>query len=214
MSKIRVVVIDDHTVVRVGMQTLIEKDKRFTVVGEGGNLSEGLSVIREKQPDIVLLDFRLPDGDGVIGTKRIKNLYPAIKILILTAHQNREMVMEVLKAGADGYILKTIESKRIMEALEKTYRGEGYLDASIAGALIGEFQGQECNKLIKSINLTPREESVLDLLCMGKSNKEIAAELGIAEKTVRNYLTKIMEKLNVNNRTEAALFWTRTKLNN
>lgn len=214
MSKIRVVVIDDHTVVRVGMQTLIEKDKRFTVVGEGGNLSEGLSVIREKQPDIVLLDFRLPDGDGVIGTKRIKNLYPAIKILILTAHQNREMVMEVLKAGADGYILKTIESKRIMEALEKTYRGEGYLDASIAGALIGEFQGQECNKLIKSINLTPREESVLDLLCMGKSNKEIAAELGIAEKTVRNYLTKIMEKLNVNNRTEAALFWTRTKLSN
>ncbi len=214
MSEIRVVIIDDHTIVRVGMQTLIEKDSRFTVVGEGANLSEGLEIIREKQPDIVLLDFRLPDGDGVIGTKRIKNLFPEMKILILTAHQNRETVMEVLKAGADGYILKSIESKKIMEALEKTYQGEGYLDAAISGALIGEFQGQECKKLTENITLTPREESVLELLCMGKSNKEIAGELNIAEKTVRNYLTKIMEKLNVNNRTEAALFWTRTKLNN
>ena len=123
-------------------------------------------------------------------------------------------MVEVLKAGADGYILKTIESKKILEALEKTCRGEGYLDASIAGSLIVEFQGQECKKHLKDIDLTPREESVLDLLCMGKSNKEIAGELNIAEKTVRNYLTKIMGKLNVNNRTEAALFWTRSKLDN
>ncbi len=213
MSNIRVVVIDDHMVVRVGMGSIIEKDQRFSMVGEGANLTEGLEVIGEKRPDVVLLDFRLPDGDGVIGTKRIKSRFPGTKVLILTAHQNKEMVMEVLKAGADGYILKNIESKKILEALEKTHLGEGYLDASIAGALVGEIQGRECKNISQDIDLTPREESVLNLLCMGKSNKEIAAELEIAEKTVRNYLTKIMEKLNVHNRTEAALFWTRSKLN-
>ena len=214
MSKIQVVVIDDHMVVRVGMRSIIERDQRFSMVGEGESLTRGLEVIEEKRPDVVLLDFRLPDGDGVIGTKRIKSRFPETKILILTAHQNKETVMEVLKAGADGYILKSIESKKILEALVKTYEGEGYLDASIAGVLVGEIQGKECKTLSEKVDLTPREETVMNLLCMGKSNKEIAAEMEIAEKTVRNYLTKIMEKLNVQNRTEAALFWTRTKLNN
>ncbi|OJF94619.1 response regulator transcription factor [Alkalibacterium sp. 20] len=209
MNKIKVVIIDDHNIVRMGIKSLIEKDDRFYVSGESDTLTEGLSIILSQKPDVVLLDFRLPDGDAVIGTKRIKTACPDVKVLILTAYQSEEVLSEVLRVGADGFLLKTIESVKITEALYKVYKGEGYLDESISGLIFDKLKSTYKKTSLNPFSLTLREKNILDLLVNGNSNKEIAYDLEIAEKTVRNNLTRIMEKLNVTNRTEAALVWKR-----
>jgi len=208
-NKINVLLIDDHDIVRTGIKALIEKDPRFLVTGESGSLTDGLSLILSQKPDIVLLDFRLPDGDAVIGTRRIKSACPKVKVLILTAYQSEDILTEVLEVGADGFLLKTIESCKIIDALIKVHNGDGYLDESVSGLLFDKVRSSYKKTAVLPFGITPREKEVLDLLIRGNSNKEIAYELNIAEKTVRNNLTRIMEKLNVTNRTEAALSWSR-----
>ncbi|MCC5890930.1 MAG: response regulator transcription factor [Alkalibacterium sp.] len=209
MNNIRVVLIDDHTIVRTGIKSLLEKDSRFSVVGEGSLLCDGLEIVRSVKPDVVLLDFRLPDGDGVIGTKRIKAMDPAIKVLILTAYQSDKILNELLQVGADGFLLKTIEISRIIDGIIKVSRGESCLDESAGDMLYSKMRGKHTKHSRNPFNLTLREKEIMEYLVNGSSNKEIAYELAIAEKTVRNNLTKIMEKMNATNRTEAALIWER-----
>ncbi|AOY76240.1 response regulator [Clostridium formicaceticum] len=207
-KKINVLLVDDHSIVRCGIRSLIERSEKLTVCGEAETLAEAIELVEAFVPDVVLLDVRLPDGDGVIGCKRIKNLSPKCKVLILTAYAEDQIVIEAIKAGADGYILKNIESKKILQAIFSVYEGSGFLDPCLTESVLNQIKS---NKQRNNLLLTTREEEILDLLCLGKSNKEIAHELEIAEKTVRNYVSKIMDKINVSNRTEAALFWSRFK---
>lgn len=211
MDNIRVVLIDDHTIVRTGIKSLLEKDSRFSVVGEGGMLSDGLEIVRSVKPDVVLLDFRLPDGDGVIGTKRIKAMNPDIKVIILTAYQSEKILSELLQVGADGFLLKTIEISRIIEGILKVSRGESCYNESASDVLYNKMVYKHIKAKVAPFNLTAREQEIMECLVNGSSNKEIASRLDIAEKTVRNNVSKIMEKMNATNRTEAALIWERQK---
>ncbi|AKL94321.1 transcriptional regulatory protein DevR [Clostridium aceticum] len=207
-KKISILLVDDHSIVRWGIRSLIEENQRLVVCGEAETLTEAIELVEELLPDVVLLDVRLPDGDGVIGCKRIKTLAPKSKVLMLTAYAEDQIVIEAIKAGADGYILKNIESKKIMQAIFDVYEGTGFLDPCLTESVLNQIKS---SKGKSNLQLTLREEEILDLLCVGKSNKEIASALEISEKTVRNYVSKIMDKINVTNRTEAALFWSRLK---
>lgn len=188
---IRVLLIDDHSVVRLGIKALIENNIDLKVCGESAILEDAYKKTKELEPDVVLLDIKLPDGDGVIGCREIKKIAPDTKVIILTAYGNESLVKEVIKAGADGYLLKDIDKKTIISAIREVTEGKSALDPKVTKTVFDMLK----NKNDLAINLTPQEENILDLINLGKTNKEIASELFIAEKTIRNYVSKIMKKL-------------------
>ncbi|MFZ5969098.1 MAG: response regulator [Bacillota bacterium] len=207
MKNISVLLVDDHAVVRWGMRTLIEKKPEFSVCGEAATLAEAYEKVETLKPDIVLLDVKLPDGDGASGCREMKKISPDTKIIILTAYTDDLILLETIRAGADGYLLKNIDSKAIISAIENVAKGISILDPSMVGRVMEVVRGSR----EVSEELTIQERNILDLIGLGKTNKEIAEELFIAEKTVRNYVSKIMKKINVTNRTEAAIFWSKQK---
>ncbi|MDF2591741.1 MAG: hypothetical protein K0S75_1207 [Clostridia bacterium] len=206
-SKIKVLLVDDHSVVRYGIKSIIEKDPLIEVCGEAESLSDMYIKAESLKPDVVLLDMKLPDGDGVTGCIRLKSISPGIKIIILTAFADENIVYEAVKAGIDGYLLKNIEGKAIAKAIIDVHQGMSIIDPNISDKLM---------KIIQKGNVTdqplaPQERNILELISQGRTNKEIAETLYLSEKTVRNNVSKIMKKINVNNRTEAAMFWSRQK---
>ncbi|MDF2531193.1 MAG: hypothetical protein K0Q65_774 [Clostridia bacterium] len=206
-SKIKVLLVDDHSVVRYGIRSIIEKDPQIQVCGETESLTETYIQAESLQPDIVLLDMKLPDGDGVTGCIRLKSISPHLKVIILTAFADENIVYEAVKAGIDGYLLKNIEGKAITKAIIDVYHGRSIIDPSISHSLMKIIQkGNEAEH-----HLAPQERNILELISQGRTNKEIADVLYLSEKTVRNNVSKIMKKINVNNRTEAAMFWSRQK---
>lgn len=201
----KVMLIDDHSIVRVGIRTLIDKQSDLFVCAEAGSLKEAYEQALSSKPDIILLDLKLPDGDGIMGCRELKRLIPAVKIVILTAFGEESLISEVIRAGADGYLLKNIDGKKIIQSIRDVLAGHSILDDKIGGKVIDLIKKSD-----KKVNdLTKQEESILALVSEGKTNKEIAKELFIADKTVRNYVSKILRKINVDNRTEAALYWIR-----
>ena len=209
MSKtIKVLLVDDHAIVRNGIKMLLELDGGIEVCGEAGTIGAALSILNEKcKPDVILLDFKLPDGDGIIGCRRILDLHPASKIIILTAYTNENLVMETIKAGAEGYLLKNIESKELIDAISNVYSGQKVLGSFAAERVFAAIKKEKEQSPIHA--LTPKEYSVLELISQGKGNKEIAAELEISEKTARNYASSLFKKINVVNRTEATAYFLR-----
>lgn len=207
-NKLKILLVDDHSVVRLGIKTLIKSDPELEVVAEAESLAETYKKVEQDKPDIVLLDIKLPDGDGVLGCKKIKSISPDTKIIVLTAYGNESLLQEVIKAGADGYLLKEIDGQRIISAIKQVDAGESAIGPKSTKKLIKLLKQ---DKKEEGYELTDREKEILDLISTGKTNNEIADELYIAEKTVRNYLTKIFKKLNVDNRTEAAVLWNRQK---
>lgn len=205
-DKIKIMIVDDHAVVRLGLTAIIENNTEYEVHCDAGSRAEAFSKIKGCKPDLVLLDYKLPDGDGVTMCHEIKRTYPEIKIIILSAFCDEFMIREALQAGADGYLMKTIDKKAIMNAIERVLGGEKSVDPSLLSSLVDAVKGE-----MKRYDLTGKEKAILNLLAKGLKNKEISKELFISEKTVRNYLTRIFEKINVNNRTEAALFWVEHK---
>lgn len=207
---IRVLLVDDHAIVRCGIKSLIDGTKDMSVCGESDCLTDAYDKVANLNPDIVLLDIKLPDGDGVVGCGRIKKISPKTKVIILTAYTDETLVMEAIKANVDGYLLKNIDSKSIISAISNTFHGKTILDPTIIDNVLN---------LIKKENdkddlFSKQEKKILELVSIGKTNKEISKELFIAEKTVRNYVSKIMKKIGVNNRTEAAIYWAKLqKLN-
>ena len=205
MKKIRLLLVDDHAIVRLGIKSLLERNEGFEVCGEAENLAEAYKKILDLKPDVVLLDMKLPDGDGAAGCREIKKLLPDIKVIMLTAYAEDSIVLETVRAGADGYLLKNIDSKTIISAIKDVYGGTPVLDATIVNKVMKAVKGtNEIDTL-----LSPQEKRILELISLGKTNKEIGEALFIAEKTVRNTVTKIMRKINVTNRTEAAIYWSR-----
>lgn len=209
-DKIKVLLVDDHGIVRNGLKMLLQLDERLEICGEASTLNETITMINSSNIDVVLLDFKLPDGDGIIGCNNIKRMAPDTKVIILTAYADDHIVVEAIRAGADGYLLKNIESEELIEAIVSVYKGDSILDPSVTDSVFNELKMEE-ERLKKESKLSPRESNILEMISQGKANKEIAESLYISDKTVRNYVSNIFRKLNVSNRTEAAGYWIRNK---
>lgn len=209
-DKIKILLVDDHNIVRNGLKLLLQLHNRLEVCGEAETLKEAIDVATNTKPDVVLLDFKLPDGDGISGCISIKNQFPNVKIIILTAYSQDHIVVEAIRAGADGYLLKNIESDQLIKKILRVYEGDSVLDPSVTEVIFNNIKLDNEKSEVK-FNLSPMQTKILEMLSLGKVNKEIAESLSISDKTVRNYISNIFKKINVSNRTEAASYWIRKK---
>jgi DNA-binding NarL/FixJ family response regulator len=203
---IKVLIADDHHVVRRGLVFFLKTQKDIEIVGEAANGEEALTLVGKLQPDVVLMDLVMPMMDGIEATKKIKELFPHTKILILTSFSDQDHVIPAIRAGASGYQLKDIEPDQLVEAIKSVYRGESQLHPKVTSHVMTHlYQGEKKEeKLLEE--LTKREKEVLAEIAKGKSNKEIAASLMITEKTVKTHVSNILAKLNLADRTQAALY--------
>ncbi|MED4653825.1 response regulator [Bacillus pseudomycoides] len=207
--KIKVLLVDDHTVVLKGLAFFLSTQEDLELVGEANNGKEALKKVGEAQPDIVLMDLYMPEMDGIEATSCIKKECPNVKVLVLTSFSDQAHVLPALKAGASGYILKDVEPDQLVEAIRSAYKGNIQLHPDIASALLSQTLPQEEKQESSNIHvdvLTARENEVLQLLAKGMSNKEIASVLVITEKTVKAHVSSILGKLNLSDRTQAALY--------
>jgi DNA-binding NarL/FixJ family response regulator len=206
MAGIRLLIVDDQALFREGLRTLLSVQPGMEVVGEAGNGEEALRRSADLQPDVVLMDLQMPVLDGAAATRRLKAQQPSARVIVLTTFDDDENVFEGLRAGAVGYLLKDTPSSKLVEAIRLAARGESFLEPSVAAKVVSEFarlSPRPAEALAEP--LSEREIEVLRLVARGESNREIAAELVIAEGTVKNHLTNILAKLNVSDRTEAAV---------
>lgn len=202
MEPIRVLIVDDHTLVRDGLQGMLTTQQDFTVVGEAGNGLEAIEKARELQPDIILMDLRMPELDGVEAMRRIRAEAPQIKVIVLTTYDSDEYVFQAIEAGAKGYLLKDASREELFQAVRATSRGESPFHSSVTARVLRRF-AQLSNHAAEADKLSPREMEVLRLIASGSTNKAIAASLSISEGTARTHVANIMQKLGTNNRTEA-----------
>lgn len=208
MGRIRILLVDDQAMFREGLRTLLATQPDFEVVGEAANGEEALRLCSSERPEIVLMDLRMPVLDGVAATRRIRAAHPDTRVIVLTTFDDDEDIFEGLRAGAVGYLLKDAGSPKLFEAVRATARGESFLQPSVAARVVAEFArlaGQASRAAALVEPLSDRELDVLRLVAQGASNKEIAGALFIAEGTVKNHLTNIFSKLDVRDRTQAAL---------
>jgi DNA-binding NarL/FixJ family response regulator len=202
---IRVLIADDHHVVRRGLLFFLKTQKDMDVVGEATNGREAVELTAELRPDVVLMDLVMPIMDGIQATKKIKSQYPQTQVLMLTSFSDRDHVIPAIEAGASGYQLKDIEPDDLVEAIRKLMRGENTLHPQATSQLMKESEPQ-IELPHKLYPLTPREQDVLSELTKGKSNKEIASSLFVTEKTVKTHISNMFSKLLVQDRTQAALY--------
>ena len=209
MVQIRILLVDDHPVVRSGIRGLLEKAEDIEIVGEAANGNEALILTRTIDPDVVLLDMELPDVQGTQVARQIQQENPDVKILALSAHNDAGYIKGLLELGAAGYLMKEEAPENILEAVRGVARGEkGWVSRSISSKIVSWVQSEPG----ENRQLTPREEDVLRLVVKGKTNQAIAVDMGISEKTVEKYMGDIFSKLNVNSRVEAAVYAVRAGL--
>lgn len=215
MEIIRVLLVDDHTLVRKGIANILSSEPDMEVVGEAADGEEALEQVRNLAPDVVLMDIYMPGCDGLTATRLIKQEKPGIKIIILTVSDDDQNLFEAIKAGAQGYLLKKIEPRELCEMVRSAYRGEASISRSTAARIMEEFarlaQGRRAEEGSAHL-LTRREKEVLSLVAEGLGNKQVAQILCISENTVRNHLRNILEKLHLQNRVEAATYAIRAGL--
>ena len=215
MEKIRVLIAEDEAMTRELLARLIGLETDIEVVDKAPNGKAALQLCRRHMPDVLLTDIQMPEMNGIEAIKAIKAEMPSVQVVVLTIHHDDSNVFEAIKAGARGYVLKESPPEDTVAAIRAVSRGEALLHPSIASRVIGEFHRltvQHDQDLKLYAELTDREREVLKLLSQGKKNKEIAEELFIAEKTVKNHVSNILWKLECNDRTQAALFASRVKL--
>ncbi|MFW5985485.1 MAG: response regulator [Halanaerobiaceae bacterium] len=200
-NKIRVIVADDHELVRDGICKLLELSDDIVVVAEAGDGLEAVSLVREHFPDLVLLDLNMPRMNGIEAIKKIKEISPEIRVLILTMHGDEEYVYQVIQAGAEGFIQKDIKPEDLTNSIYRVLKGENVFPTQIEKEV--EANQQQSEDDIQE--LSDREHQVLELLAQGMSNKKLAEELYISEKTVKNHVSNILHKLSVNDRTQAVI---------
>lgn len=203
---IRVLLTDDHAIVRKGVRALLATERNIQVIGEASSGSEAVTQAEALQPDVILMDLVMPDLDGIEATRQITSRFPATRILILTSFAADEKVFPAIKAGALGYLLKDSGPEELVEAIRKVYRGEPSLESSIARKLLMELAQPPKQHPLTTNPLTEREFDVLRLLAQGCSNKEIALKLTVSELTVRTHVSNILCKLHLASRTQAALY--------
>jgi len=207
MTKQRILLVDDHEVVRLGLKALLDRHPNFEVVGEAASAREALELVGNLHPNVVVMDIRLPGTSGIEACEEIVQRFPETKVLMLTSYAEDEMLFSAIRAGASGYVLKQIGGEELVRALDAVGRGEALLDPAVTQRVF-----QEVRKAVKEeeasafSHLSQQEKHVLLLVSEGKTNREIAKALFLGEGTVRNYVSSILSKLGVNNRAEAAAY--------
>ncbi|HET7636733.1 MAG TPA: response regulator transcription factor [Candidatus Limnocylindria bacterium] len=203
----RIMVVDDHEVVRQGLVALLDRRRDFTVVAEAGTVAESIAAAERLKPDLVVMDVRLPDGSGIEACREIRSEMPETRVVMLTSYPDEEAVLSAIIAGASGYLLKQIRGRDLVAALEAIGRGESLLDPAVTERVLERVRraasGGEHDELAE---LTPQERKILLLVAEGKTNKEIAGEVFLSDKTVKNYVSSILSKLNLQRRAQAAAF--------
>lgn len=205
MRPLRLLLVDDHALFRDGLISLLSYQDDFTVVGEAEDAESALEQARALEPDIVLMDIELPGADGVIATQLLKLEMPAITVVMLTAHDDSQTLFEAIKAGAQGYLVKNMRSRELLEQLRGLARGEAAISRRMAARILEEIRG-EAEPFGPGEELTARELEVLELVAARLSNVEIAERLVISEHTVKNHLKSILSKLHLHNRHQAAAY--------
>ncbi len=206
MKPIRLIVVDDHELVREGIRHFLDSKDDLDVLAEGASGREAIDLVAEFQPDIVLMDLQMKDLDGVEATQQIKENYPEVKVVILTSYHDDEFIFPALRAGALSYILKDLNPEGLVEAVRAAARGEAVLNPQVAARVLRESYGPKDLMPNVFTELTKRELEILKLIADGKNNALIAQELDITEGTVKGHVTNILSKLNVSDRTQAAVF--------
>ena len=208
MNKIKVMIADDHAMVRQGLKTILELEEDIVVVAQAANGEEAVSIARVQKPDVILMDINMPVLNGLQAIKILKEEDKRYKIIVLTLHQEREYLFKTLQLGCEGYVLKDAESSVLIEAIRSVYQEQTYIQTNMTCELVKEFNRVTLVEKDNSItnNLTNREIEVLKQIAEGMINKEIAKNLFISEKTVKNHISNIFKKLDVNDRTQATIY--------
>jgi DNA-binding NarL/FixJ family response regulator len=205
--KIKILIVDDQLLIRQGLATLLSVDPELSVVGEATDGTHAYIMVEQTSPDVVLMDLRMPTCDGTTATSRIKARWPEIKILALTTFDDDELVLNVLEAGASGYLLKDTPREQLAQAIKALHNGNMYLGPTIAPKVVSRLQHPPAKADHKALlRLTPRELEILRLIGQGRSNREIAQKLDITEGTVKNHVSKVLTAVGARDRTQAALW--------
>jgi two-component system, NarL family, response regulator DevR len=204
-NAVRVFLLDDHEIVRRGVKELLEAEGDLEVVGEAGTAAEALARIPPTRPDVAVLDVRLPDGDGVQVCREIRSSHPEIQCLMLTSFADDQALFEAIMAGASGYVLKQIKGADVVEAVRSVAAGRSLLDPSVTARVVERLRkGSEEDELLA--RLSPQERNILRLIADGLTNRQIAEQVHLAEKTVKNYVSNLLAKLGMERRTQAAVY--------
>lgn len=198
--------VDDHEVVREGLRALLDRRPGMRVVGEAGSVVQAVAVALREKPDVIVMDVRLPDGTGVEACREIRAELPATRTIMLTSYADEEAVMASILAGASAYLLKQTRGQQLAEAVEAVARGESLLDPHVTMRVLEQVRGISSGAADRHVHLTENENRILALIAEGKTNKEIAAEVYLSDKTVKNYVSSILSKLNLRRRSEAAAY--------
>jgi two-component system response regulator DevR len=205
---LRLVIVDDSELVRVGLQTLLQGAAGIELCGTASTAAEALAVCRQQRPDVVLLDIHLPDGTGIDVCRQLLADGPDTRVLFLTSSSDQNIVDEAIRAGAHGYLLKEINTPALLQGIRDVAAGRSILDPQITSRVMDLLKNERNKPLIGG--LSPQEQRVLQKIAEGRTNKEVAVELGLAEKTVKNYLSTVFEKLHVTRRAQAAAYYTQS----
>ena len=204
-EKIRLIVIDDHPLFREGVAYTLHSQPDMEVVGQGESLDDAVQLARDYAPDLALFDINIPGG-GIAAAAAVTTAHPALKVIMLTASTDEDDLAAAMRAGARGYILKGVAARELVSIVRSVWQGEGYVAPALAAGLLAGLAGGRLDaKADPLADLTEREREVLELVADGLSNKEVGTRLHLSEKTVKHYMTMVMEKLGVRNRVEAAL---------
>jgi len=210
---LRLLVVDDHEVVRQGLVALLDRRGGFEVVAQAGTVAEAIDAAARFEPDLVIMDVRLPDGSGIEACREIRAARPATRVIMLTSYPDEEAVLSAIIAGASGYLLKQIRGRDLVTALEAVGRGESLLDPAVTEKVLERVRRVASGSATDELaDLTSQERKILLLVAEGKTNKEIAADVFLSDKTVKNYVSSILSKLNLQRRTQAAAFMAKRHL--
>ncbi len=199
---VRLVLVDDSEVVRLGLRTLLSPERSLSLVGEAASVAQAVPLVLQLKPHVVLMDIRLPDGTGFDACQRILSVEPQIRILFLTSVADDKLVSQAIQAGGHGYLLKEVDGQQLIQAIMDVAAGKSILDPAITARVLSLIRQQPAaSRPFES--LSPQERKVLTLIAEGKTNKEVGTDLGLSEKTVKNYLANIFDKLNVTRRSQA-----------
>ena len=200
-------IVDDHEIVRLGLHALIEGRNEYSIIAEAGSAEEAIKIAKKVKPDIVMMDIRLPGRNGIFATKTILDDNPDVRVIILTTYATDEIVFEALRAGASGFLLKQIETKEILKALDMVSKGDSMLDPAISNLIMNRLRETSKKQIAQAFDTVSHQElRILNLISKGKTNKQIAKEVFLSEKTVRNYVSSLLSKLNLQSRAEAAAY--------
>jgi len=213
-EQVRLLLIDDHEVLRLGLRTLFDTAGGFLVVGEAGTVAEGIAQARAQRPDVAIVDLRLPDGSGVEACREIRSERPETRVVVLTSYSDEDAVISSIVSGAAGYLLKQMPPRQLVEAVRTVALGGSLLDPAITGVVLDRLKqagGRGAEDRLVTAGLSQQERNILPLIAEGKTNREIAEVLVLSERTIKTYVSNILQKLQLSRRSEAAAFSARQR---